>query len=110
MTDEQKKACEALAEGYQKYHTLKPQYDAFKRGYEAAQQPDQLLLNPLVSALVEALRRSHPYVAMGVPEPSHFGTCTPETLCDMDCSNAFHGSILLADIIGALAPFRKGEL
>lgn len=61
MTKEQKEACEALALKIYAYdwhsgvdQNSGPRY-GFESGFEAAQTPEMLMLNPLVRGLVEAL-------------------------------------------------------
>ena len=76
MTKEQQEACEALAEKYCGSATRKfvdmndipsyaasPVYNenkAYQAGFQAAQTPEMLMLNPLVKGLVEALREYEP--------------------------------------------------
>ncbi len=43
-----------------------------------------------------------PLAEHGVPEPSHAGSCTPETTCDMDCSHAFYGAMTIEEARQAL--------
>jgi len=53
--------------------------------------------------LREALREAIGYVETSIPEPSHFGSCTPETFCDMTCSEIFHTSNLIYKIKNLLS-------
>jgi len=56
-----------------------------------------------IEQLVEALREAIGYVETSIPEPSHFGSCTPETFCDMTCSEIFHTSNLIYKIKNLLS-------
>jgi len=56
-----------------------------------------------IEELVEALREAIGYVETSIPEPSHFGSCTPETFCDMTCSEIFHTSNLIYKIKNILS-------
>lgn len=63
MTKEQIEACEKLANTYTKKWSGGPMTDAeqwalggaYKTGFQAAQAPEMLMLNPLVNGLVESL-------------------------------------------------------
>ena len=84
MTKEQAEACEKLTDNPKYNGPAKPYFIA---GFQAAQSPEMLMLNPLVKGLVEEIE--------GWINGYH------ETFCREEC--------LCAKPNKALAPFKEGE-
>ena len=64
MTKEQTEACEKLGQHHLGSWEKDNDYPVFKEGFQAAQTPEMLLLNPIVKGLVEALKpfsKNQPY-------------------------------------------------
>ena len=89
MTKEQLEVCEKLGQHHLGSWEKDNDYPVFKEGFQAAQTPEMLMLNPLVKGLVEALHKS-------------------------ECESHYHHEGFSCSnypcfIYEALAPFKEGE-
>lgn len=93
MTKEQIEACEKLGQHHLGSWYKDNDYPVFEEGFQAAQSPEILMLNPLVKGLVEALKKT-----------KHLGNCSCNDVGGFDicsyCQITHHR-------IKALAPFKK---
>ena len=60
--------CEELAAEYQKYHTLKPQYDAYKRGFESCWQEVEPVLRECEDKLMSLSNEAAGALGVGEAE------------------------------------------
>lgn len=99
------KHCGSSYDGGDKEYTARRncRLSGFKDGFDAAVNE----LRPEIDALVKALEEILPLAGRGVPEPGRFGSCTPESMCDMTCSDAFHSANLICDTKNALTRFKE---
>lgn len=63
---------------------------------------------PPADALRGLLERALPWIEHAIPPKGHEGSCTPETMCDMDCSDNYQGNLLLGEIRAALHTSEEG--
>lgn len=58
MTEEQKAACDRVFNRQYNWYEIDQIHETFVDGFQAAQTPEMLMLNPLVKGLVEAAKKS----------------------------------------------------
>ena len=80
-------------DAYQKFHVIEKSY--------------VIELEAKLAECVAVLELIIPYAEMGVPDPGHYGSCTPESMCDMTCSDSFHGANAIYSARECLAKVKK---